>query len=63
VIIHKFEILQELQKLALGKPTILSPQTIALYVLSTMKWATREMEKRDEVLRLKSLFKAPDPRD
>jgi hypothetical protein len=62
LIIQKFKALMELQKLAMGKPTTLSPQTIALNVLSIVEWARKEMDKRDDVPHLERLFKMKDPR-
>jgi hypothetical protein len=63
VIIQKLEALKELQKLALGMPTKHSPQTIALYVLSSIGWMTKEVDKRHGVRQLEKLFKATDPRE
>jgi hypothetical protein len=63
VMMHKFNALLELQKLALGHPTKVSPQTIALYVLSSVEWVTKKVDKRDDLPRLERLFKVADPRD
>lgn len=56
--IEKFNALTELQQLALGKPTKVSPQTIALYVLSSAEWATKEIDKRGEAPRHEKTFRS-----
>jgi hypothetical protein len=63
VIIQKLDVLMELQKLALGMPTKVSPQTIALYVLSSVGWVIKEGDKRHGMRQLERLFKATDSRD
>lgn len=62
MIIQKFDALMELQKLAMGKPTTVSPQTIALNVLSTVEWARKAMDERGDAPHLERLFKMKDPR-
>jgi hypothetical protein len=61
VIIQKLNALMELQKLALGMPTKISPQTIALYVLSSMAWVTENGDSQGDVPQLEKLFKVTDP--
>ena len=53
---QKFNALAELQQLALGKPTTVSPQTIALYVLSSAEWAGKDIQKSDDLALMEKAF-------